>query len=1218
MLERLAPWEANIGEYCFTDLSRAFLERAEETWGRQHRALRARRFDVESPPESQGLELGAYDIALAANALHATGSIRDALRNAKAALKRNGLLALSEISRKTLFTHLTVGLLEGFWRYEDPALRIPGCPGLAPETWAKVLAQEGFRAVTFPAQGAHETGQQLVLAESDGIVRQRAASPRRPAVSDPAAALAKPAPRPAAPASSGGAEDRAARLERHVQGTILERLSKSLKVSADALDLEDAFSNYGVDSISGVQLVQALNEALGIELSATDLFDHGSVRRLCAHILSQFKEQAQQWELPGDAETAAEPAAQENGLALAPVAPAATAPEALRPLLGATPEVSPSERGPKSQPTSGRGPIAVIGMSGRFAGSKDLDELWSHLANGDDLVREVDRWDLSRLYPAGSRYCNHGSFLDDVDCFDPLFFKISAHEARYMDPQQRLFLEEAWKALEDAGCAGADIAGKACGVYVGCRSGDYEAQFETEPPAQAFWGNSGSVIPARIAYHLDLQGPAIAVDTACSSSLVAVHMACQALWAGEVEMAVAGGVFVQTSPAFYESSQRAGMLSPAGRCHAFDERADGFVPGEGVGVVVLKRLDAALADSDFIHGVIRGSGINQDGTTNGITAPSAKSQERLEREVYGAFSVDPAQIQLVEAHGTGTKLGDPIEVDALTRAFRAFTDRRGYCALGSVKSNLGHTIMAAGVAGLLKVLLSLKHRQIPPSLHLHKANSNIRFESSPFYVNTALKHWDVGTGDVRRAAVSSFGFSGTNAHVVVEEAPARAPRPASRSSHHLVALSARSPEQLRQQAERLAAHFEQAPDESLGDVSQTLLLGRRHHDCRLAIVAADGGELVEQLRSWLAAGSAPLASAGDAAQTGEEERQRLSRLGAQSLKKCGAPMAPGERPGLLADVGRCFAGGAALRFELLFEAEGRGRASLPTYPFAREKYWARADGAFALSTTSPSLARGPARLHPLVEKNVSTLGEERFSTRLTEQEFFVGQHRIEGRAILPGVAFLEMARAAGALAAERPVAALKDVAWLKPIFVPTGGLEVFVALVPEDGGALGFEVSSQSASGGRDLHARGQLVLAGDRPTSLDERLDLCAIEARCRARFSTADCYGRLESLGLHLGPALRTVRELRVGDKEALATLELPRELEAGKGDFVLHPSLMDGALQSGIGLELGETSTALHVPFALADLELVGPLPSKAYAHFSLAGEGSGRSAEVRNLR
>ncbi len=245
-------------------------------------------------------------------------------------------------------------------------------------------------------------------------------------------------------------------------------------------------------------------------------------------------------------------------------------------------------------------------------------------------------------------------------------------------------------------------------------------------------GNLGSVIPARIAYYLNLQGPAIAVDTACSSSLVAMHLACQGLWTGEIEMALAGGVSIQCTPELYQAEHQAGMLSPTGQCYTFDDRANGFIPGEGVGVVVLKRLEDALADGDHIYGVVRGSGINQDGTTNGITAPSLRSQVRLERAVYDQFGINPEEIQMIEAHGTGTKLGDPIEYQALTQAFQHYTDEKSYCAIGSIKTNIGHAQMAAGIAGVIKILLALKHRKIPPSLHFEQGIAIFNLRIVPF------------------------------------------------------------------------------------------------------------------------------------------------------------------------------------------------------------------------------------------------------------------------------------------------------------------------------------------------------------------------------------------------------------------------------------------------------------------------------------------------------
>lgn len=341
-----------------------------------------------------------------------------------------------------------------------------------------------------------------------------------------------------------------------------------------------------------------------------------------------------------------------------------------------------------------------------------------------------------------------------------------------MDPQQRIFLEEAWKALEDAGYSDQAVQDTRCGVFVGCAPSDYTKHLEANRlsnTADAFTGTSSSILAARISYFLNLKGPSISIDTACSSSLVAVHQACVSLWNEECDMALAGGIRLMITPDSMVQSSQMEILSAQGVCRPFDQEADGTLLSEGVGVVVLKPLKQALENRDHIYGVIRGSGVNQDGRTNGITAPSVNSQIQLEKRVYEKFRIDPAEINYVEAHGTGTALGDPIEVKALTEAFREFTQDSQYCALGSVKANIGHATMAAGVAGMIKILLSLKNRQIPPLIHYNRLNEKIRLDGSPFYINTELVDWPENKRGSRMAAISGFGFSGTNCHIVIEE-----------------------------------------------------------------------------------------------------------------------------------------------------------------------------------------------------------------------------------------------------------------------------------------------------------------------------------------------------------------------------------------------------------------------------------------------------------------
>ncbi|UXI65926.1 SDR family NAD(P)-dependent oxidoreductase [Tahibacter amnicola] len=931
VFERLRPYAASIRNYCYTDVSPAFLHHARTTFGPHVPYLTYHLFDVEQPLAAQGIESGAYDVVIAANVLHATRNIRTTVRNAKAALKRNGLLLINEITAHSLFAHLTFGLLEGWWRYEDENERITGTPALSASGWQRVLESEGYSKIRFPTEHSGAHGQHIILAESDGQVRQGragrvSASPISRARRSDAGALndrpERAVPTPGPGAASGD-------ISAHVRSTVIQQLSDALSVDTNDFDADESFADYGLDSISGVRTVDAINKALSIRLQTTTLFDYPTINTLVSHIVAEHRPEVR---IAPAVSSAADRDVPRNDVAGRAEMPSV----ALRQRVPRVAEQAPVPKAVSSEPVPTDvdvpEPIAIIGMSGRYPQSGTLDELWQHLASGRELTGDITRWDLPQ---DRQNVCRRGGFLDGIDQFDPVFFGISGAEAAYMDPQQRLLLQEAWKALEDAGYAGTAVEGTRCGVYVGCGTGDYLELFDDEVPAHAFWGNSSSVIPARISYHLNLQGPAIAVDTACSSSLVAVHLACQGLWRGETELALAGGVYVQCTSRFYRMAARAGMLSPQGRCHAFDDRADGFVPGEGVGVVVLKRLSDALADRDNIYGVVRGSGINQDGTTNGITAPSSLSQERLETAVYTEFGINPDNIGMAEAHGTGTKLGDPIEWRALTNAFRAATSRQQFCALGSIKANIGHAITAAGIAGVHKVLLSLKHSQIPPSPHFRTANAHIDLVSSPFYVNADLRDWPAKPGVPRAGLVSSFGFSGTNAHLVIEEAPARALATAAHPAY-LLALSARTGAQLRELAEKYLGFFESEPGAECGNVAYTLMTGRKHFSHRLACVARTFSEAATALREWLATGTG---TGLYAAEVDAGQDQGIAREeGVRCLSDCVHRAAADYRAGLN-KLARFYATGCDLEYASLFSADAFARVSLPTYPFEKRRCW---------------------------------------------------------------------------------------------------------------------------------------------------------------------------------------------------------------------------------------------------------------------------------------
>ncbi|MCC6191323.1 MAG: polyketide synthase, partial [Anaerolineales bacterium] len=452
-------------------------------------------------------------------------------------------------------------------------------------------------------------------------------------------------------------------------------------------------------------------------------------------------------------------------------------------------------------------PIAIVGVGCRFPGGADNPAaFWELLRAGVDAVREVppDRWDIDAYYDPnpsalGKMATRWGGFLDRVDQFDPEFFGLSPHEAARMDPQHRLLLEVAWEALESAALPAARLAGSRTGVFVGLYNNDY-AQLLGGRTADAHvaLGNSLGIAAGRLSHLLDLRGPSLLVDTLCSSSLVAVHLACQSLRARECEAALAGGVNVILSPASMIMTSRLLALAPDGRCKTFDARADGFVRGEGCGLVVLKRLSDALRDGDALWAVVRGSAVNQDGRSTDLTAPNVLAQQAVLRAALAQAQVAPETVGYVEAHGTGTALGDPIEVAALSAVYGLPRPDGARCWLGSVKTNLGHLEGAAGIAGLLKAVLALRRQAIPPHLHFQRLNPRISLTGTPFAIPTALEPWPA-TGQPRRAGVSAFGMSGTNAHLILEEAPPLpvAASPPDSAPAHLLTLSAHTPAALR-------------------------------------------------------------------------------------------------------------------------------------------------------------------------------------------------------------------------------------------------------------------------------------------------------------------------------------------------------------------------------------------------------------------------------------
>ncbi|HEX8700828.1 MAG TPA: SDR family NAD(P)-dependent oxidoreductase [Myxococcaceae bacterium] len=604
-----------------------------------------------------------------------------------------------------------------------------------------------------------------------------------------------------------------------------------------AIERSTPLRSLGLDSLMALELRNRLEAGLGLKLPATVAFSVPHLAGLVEHLLGRVAESL-----------AEEPRAVPGSLApVAKPAPATpTAPE----------------------------PIAIVGLGCRFpGGAKDPESYWRLLESGVDAVKEIptSRWPGGRVPAlAGARWA---ALLDAVDGFDAGFFGVSPREAAGLDPQHRLLLEVAWEALEHGHQIPDRLVGSKTGVFVGIMSQDYNLRTLALPANQldiySSTGNGHAFAAGRISYLLGLQGPCLSVDTACSSSLVALHLACQSLRSGESDLALAGGVNLILSPLSMEVVARTQALSPDGRCRAFDARANGFVRGEGCGVVVLKRLSEAVRDGDRIWAVVKGSAVNQDGQSSGLTAPNVRAQEALLRTALAAADVKPEQVGYVEAHGTGTSLGDPIEFEALANVLGGARSDGSVCAIGSVKTNVGHLEAAAGMAGLIKAVLALQHEAIPKQLHFEALNPRMTLEGTPFVIASTPRTWRKGT-QPRVAGVSSFGLSGTNAHVLLEEPPlpTHAENAAVHDGAFLLPLSAKSEAALRERALAFARHVSGADHTRLRDLCATAGGRRSHHTHRFAIVGTSAEELSERLEALARGESRPGCSRGDSALAG--------------------------------------------------------------------------------------------------------------------------------------------------------------------------------------------------------------------------------------------------------------------------------------------------------------------------------------------------------------
>ncbi|PEP92269.1 polyketide synthase, partial [Bacillus wiedmannii] len=1303
IFQKLRSYQESVVEYCYTDISKAFLIHAEQEYGAENPNLTYKILNVEAPLAEQDIPAGRYDFVIATNVLHATKSIRNTIRNVKALLRTNGMVLLNEISSNSLFTHLTFGLLEGWWLYEDHELRIPGNPGLYPHMWQKVLESEGFSGVFYPAQVAHGLGQQIILAESDGIVRQKQNMKSSQVIvkkrmapvstlevpikqvksitqdvireksviylkkvvsdmlkipmnqidsSDPLQEygidsilivkltnvlrevfedfnstlffeyqtidelveylikthidklkglfeMEKPVRmqdvnRPETDSDTRGLPIKSESLREKTTAYIQELIGRTLKIPSYKIDSSELLEAYGIDSILVVQLTNALREKFE-NISSTLFFEYQTIDSLVEYLLEKQRDTLMELFKTESQEVLEEVSYQRISDGLPPVH--------INSRFRKSRNLIRKNQDSVKQPY-GVQDVAIVGLAGRYPHADDVNAFWNNLRYGKNSVEEIpkERWDWQGYFDSekgkkGTMYTKWGAFIKDIDKFDPLFFQISPAEAEKMDPQERLFLETVYASIEDAGYTPANLAeSRKIGVFAGIMNAFY-------PSGANFWSLSN-----RISYIFNFQGPSITVDTACSSSLTAIHLALESLYSGTSECAIAGGVNLIVDPAHYLRLSAMTMLSATNQCKAFGNQADGFVDGEGVGAIVLKPLDKAIIDGDQIYGVIKASMVNSGGKTNGYTVPNPNAQYSLIKDALQRAGVHARTVSYLEAHGTGTSLGDPIEITGLTKAFEQDTQDNQFCAIGSVKSNIGHCESASGIAGVTKVLMQLKHRQIVPSLHSKKLNPNIDFDKTPFVVQQELGEWKRPLVEIngetreypRIAGISSFGAGGSNAHLVIEEYIPEYERSNMRITSEepvIIVLSAKSKSCLKEKVRRLlVAIKEQHYSESnLIDIAYTLHVGREAMEERLAVVVdsllnlerklqefMDGREDIENLYHGQV--KRKKVSLGVFAEDEEWEENILKWI------KCG-------ENSKLADL---WVKGVVFDWNKLYEATKPHRISLPTYPFVKESYWMSQPNDRTLATSSLI----NSAMHPLLHRNTSDLTEQRFSSTFTGQEFFLSDHVVKGQRIMPGVAYLEMVRAAvvqgaGSLKESKNDIRFKNVVWTRPLVVEGKPMEVHIALFLEENGDIGYEVYSfaQEQDTNRIVHSRGCVEL-----TSYSQlpALDLKTLLIQCNSRtLNSTEFYGIFHKLGIDYGPAHKGVERLYIGEGQVLAKLSLPSMGVDTQTQFVLHPSLIDSALQASIILLMGSTPTKPALPFALQELDILGQCTSEMWA-------------------
>jgi len=973
-----------------------------------------------------------------------------------------------------------------------------------------------------------------------------------------------------------------------IQNYIEEKLERKL----DDKELQLGFYDLGLDSNQLLDISLKIEDRIGSELYPTLLFEYPNVRALASYFEENYEDKFNIVGTKGESVRKMESDwSVVNGEVLKQA------------------QVSQSDWISENKNDD----VAIIGLAGHYPDSKGLNEFWENIKNGKNCIREIpqshwnyrDSFEDNKKPTPNKTYSKWGSFLEDADKFDPLFFRISPLEAESLDPQVRLMLETAWETVEDAGYTPNRLNKNKVGVYVGVMNSDY-----AWVAADAFKDTGNYLSPGfyaheianRISYFMNFQGPSLTVQTACSSSLSAIHMARKAIQSGECDVAIAGGVNLSLHSSKYIMLSQMGILSPEGKEKTFDATADGYVPGEGVGAVLLKKLSQAVKDGDHIYGVIKGSAINHSGMGGGHHVPGVKPLSEVFDQAMKESDIDPRRIEYIETHGTGTNLGDPIEISALSNILSKHTKEKEFCALGS-KANIGHLESASGICSLTKVLMAIKNKVIPKCANIENENNKLNLLNTPFVINKESRAWI--SKSPRVAGINSFGVGGSNSFLLLEEYIDLSNKHIELNTPQIIILSAKNIDRLNEYVNKYQEFITEEltkPNEeqiNLQDIAYVLQVGREIFEERFAIVVSSKEELKQKLDEYLKNPTSVTGIyLGNPKNSKEKENPIYKDYHSKILNEIIENNYLGnEFKNKLEIICDLFTKGFSIDFNLLYdklsESERPRRISLPTYPFSKKRYWIS-----AFVPKSVHINGAIKELHPMIDENKSTMKGQSFSKVFNGKEFYLKDHVVGDQNVLPGVAYLEMARAAGEISSEAEIKEIRNVIWAKPIVVGKENVEAKVNLVSKESNVLGYEVITSEGK-----HSQGEVIFGKELP-GIAKKINIEDLISKCNQSVGPEEIYKGFLEIGLDYDKTFQSIIELRANTEIAIAKLKISDQIKETTNQFGLHPSLMDGALQSVAGLVftqkrfVNDPEKILMLPFGLKSLKIFKPFSEECY--------------------